>query len=317
MDARYSRIIHLLYVLVAASAVFVFAHWPALTNPYITDDDVRQQIFWMQQWRDPELYQNDLLTEYAKNYVPWGVQAIYAAAAPFINPVQFTKILTGFLFVVTAGFLFGIGLQFRDDLTPIFIACTFCAMGGFMYKISGGLAQSFAFPLLAAYLFFLGRNNLVVSAAVILLESLLNPYIFLLCAVTQGFFLTYNVGKMIAPFLPGHALSTCHSATPPVCSRREIPRASQSGFYSSLVGELRASPMPPWTIIVSVVLVLAGCVLILLKYVFYSPLEFGSPVTWADMVGKIDTHLPAATNLCLFHLCSMSTFVCGSLICRS
>ncbi|MGO9571603.1 MAG: hypothetical protein ACLP5H_29105, partial [Desulfomonilaceae bacterium] len=47
MPTRFSRTIHLLYVLVAASAVYVFAHWPALTNPYVINDDVRQQIFWM------------------------------------------------------------------------------------------------------------------------------------------------------------------------------------------------------------------------------------------------------------------------------
>jgi hypothetical protein len=52
MPTHFSRTIHLLYVLVAASAVYVFAHWPALTNPYVINDDVRQQIFWMQQWVD-------------------------------------------------------------------------------------------------------------------------------------------------------------------------------------------------------------------------------------------------------------------------
>ena len=74
MFTRGSRTTHLLYVLFAALAVYVIAHWPALTNPYVINDDVRQQIFWMQQWIDPDLYQNDFLTEYAKNYVQWGVQ---------------------------------------------------------------------------------------------------------------------------------------------------------------------------------------------------------------------------------------------------
>ena len=286
MPTRFSRTIHLLYVLVAASAVYVFAHWPALTNPYVINDDVRQQIFWMQQWVDPELYQNDLLTEYAKNYVPWGVQAIYAAVAPLINPVQFTKILAGLLFVITAGFLFGMGLQFRDDLTPIFIGCTFCFMGGFMDKISGGLSQSFGFPLLAAYLFFLGRSNLVAAGAVIFLQSLLNPYIFLLCVVTHGMFLAYNIGKIVLPRFGRRSLSAGRSPTSDVSNQRAMPKEDEAGYFSSIMRELRASSLEPLTILASGLLVTAGCVLVLLKYALYSPSEFGALVTWADMVGK-------------------------------
>ena len=53
---------YLLYALVGALGVFVFSQWSALTNPYVVMDDVRQQTYWMQKWRDPELFQNDLLT---------------------------------------------------------------------------------------------------------------------------------------------------------------------------------------------------------------------------------------------------------------
>ncbi len=288
MPTRFSRTVHLIYVLVAASAVYIFAHWPALTNPYVINDDVRQQIFWMQQWVDPELYQNDLLTEYAKNYVPWGVQAIYAAAAPLINPVQFTKILTGLLFVITAGFLFGMGLQFRDDLTPIFIGCTFCFMGHFMSKISGGLSQSFAFPLLTAYLFFLGRNNLIGAGILVFLASLFNPYIFLLCLVTYWIFMAYNLGKIIVPWSRscGYFIASSQLATAP--AQGDMQNAKEGGFFSSLMCELRASSIPPPTIAFSGLLVMAGCVLILLKYAFYSPPEFGPLVTWGDMVGKLE-----------------------------
>jgi hypothetical protein len=288
MPTRFGRTIHLVYVLVAASTVYVFAHWPALTNPYVINDDVRQQIFWMQQWVDPELYQNDLLTEYAKNYVPWGVQAIYEAAAPVINPVQFSKILTGLLFVITAGFIFGMGLQFRDDLTPVFIGCTFCLMGGFMDKISGGLSQSFGFPLLAAYLYFLGRNSLVAAGAVIFLLSLLNPYIFLLCLVTHGMFLAYNIGRIVLSRSRDSRLSSDCFPMSDLSTERAGPNRNQTSFVSGIMSELCASAMKPLTILASVILVIAGCALLLLKYAFYSPFEFGALVTWGDMVGKIE-----------------------------
>ncbi len=56
MGQPVSRTVELLYVLVATLAVYLVAHWHTLTNPYVLNDDVRQQIFWMQQWLDPELY---------------------------------------------------------------------------------------------------------------------------------------------------------------------------------------------------------------------------------------------------------------------
>ncbi|MGB6064752.1 MAG: hypothetical protein WBG50_08070 [Desulfomonilaceae bacterium] len=288
MHGNFSRTIHLLYVLLAASAVYACAHWPALTNPYVTNDDVRQQIFWMQQWRDPELYRNDLLTAYAKNYVPWGVQGIYRAAAPFINPVQFTKVLTGLLFVITAGLLYGIGLQFHDDLTAVFIGCTFCIMGHSMSKISGGLSQSFAFPLLAAYLFFLGRNNLIGAGILVLLQSVLNPYIFLLCFVTYGVFLVYNIGKIVLPWLPDHGYYISSPQWVVASSRKAIPNVQKVGFFSNLISGLRASSIPPVSVVLSGLLVMAGCILILLKYAVYSPHEFGPLVTWGEMLGKLE-----------------------------
>ncbi len=183
---------YLLYALVGALGVYVFSQWPALTNPYVVMDDVRQQTYWMQKWRDPELFQNDLLSEYAQNYVSWGVQAIYALATPFIDPLQFGKILSGILYLVTAGFLFGLGMRFRDDLTPVFVVCVFCFFGDFMERIAGGIPQSFGYPLLAAYLYFLSGNNLVGAGVALLLASVFIPYVFMLCLVTHGLYLIHN-----------------------------------------------------------------------------------------------------------------------------
>ncbi len=126
---------YLLYALLGALGVFVYSQWSALTNPYVIMDDVRQQTYWMQKWRDPELFQNDLLSEYAQNYVSWGVQAIYALTAPFIDPLQFGKILSGILYLLTAGFLFGLGSRFRDELRP-FLSCAFSAFSAISWNAS-------------------------------------------------------------------------------------------------------------------------------------------------------------------------------------
>ncbi len=253
------RTIHFVYAMVATAAVFVFAHWDGLTNPYIIRDDVRQQAFWMQQWQDPGLYQDDLLTEYAKNYVPWGIKAIFRTGALVMNPVQFSKVITAVLFLLTAAFLFGLGTAFRDELVPVFVVCVYLFFGAFMRKISGGLSQSFAFPCLAAYLFFLSRNMLVGTSAVILFVSFVNPYTFLLCLGTQCvYFVTHRYGKAVVA-----RLGLTGRLPEPECYRFE-----SRDFRVGLL------------------LIAAGCAVMALQYGMTDSTAFGRLINWSDMIGK-------------------------------
>ncbi len=261
MESKDSPLLHLLYVLAAAVAVFLFAHWDGLVNEYVIKDDVRQQVFWMQQWQDPELYQDDLLARHASNYVPRGVKAVYYAGSLVMNPVQFSKVVAGFLFVISAGFLFGLGKQFRDELTAVMIVCVFFFFGGFMRKISGGLSQGFAFPLLIAYLFFLARKSLGWASVVILIQSFLNPYIFMLCAVTQTIYLSHNYGRSLLDLMRGRGFQT-HANHAPAAS----------------LGRLVFLHVP----------VLLGVLVMAIEYLLFKSADMGDLVTAADMAGKIE-----------------------------
>ena len=209
---------------------------------------MRQQIYWMQKWSDPELFTDDLLTEYAMNYVPWGVKAIYFATHSLINPLQFSSILSGILFVLTAGFLFGLALRLGDQLTSVLTVCLYCFLGHFMENITCGVSRSFAYPLLAAYLFFLSAKNLIGTGTVILLASVLNPYIFLLCLVTQALFLIHHYWP--ARFANG--------------------------------------PLGHSSVVISILLAGSGCFFFLLRYFFFSTNTFGTLVTPGDMIGHAE-----------------------------
>src|SRR5208337_393535 len=113
MQSNEKRIPHTLFVAAAAMVVYMIAHWQGFRSPFVINDDVRQQIFWMQQWREPNLYPNDLLAGYARDYVSWGVIAIYRAASVFMDPLQFTKVLTGILFVLSALLIYCLCLELR------------------------------------------------------------------------------------------------------------------------------------------------------------------------------------------------------------
>jgi hypothetical protein len=147
-------------------------------------------------------------------------------------------------------------------MAALFVVCAFFFFSTFMRKISGGLSQSFAFPLLAAYLFFLARENLWGCALVILLESIINPYIFLLCLATHFIFLVTNYSAPVIAYFHYRALAT----------------AVRGGTIVRLI-------------LVNVPVAVGGA-LVILKYIYLKPSEFGNIVTWATMADKIEyTHV--------------------------
>jgi hypothetical protein len=171
-----------LAVALMSGVVFILAHFPALTNPFIINDDVRQQLFWMQQWQDPALFQGDFLTSYARHYVTWGVKALYWVASWFMAPLYFAKILPGFLFVFLAVCLFKIGTRLSNRRLGGMMVAVYWLMPFFLHNLAGGLARAFAAPLLA--LFWLGwqEERPWVMGTALLLQALFIPYIFLVAA---------------------------------------------------------------------------------------------------------------------------------------
>ena len=294
-----SILLYYLYVVATAVFVFVVAHWDALTSPYVINDDVRQQVYWMQSWLDPELYRNDLLTEYAKNYVPWGVQAVYAATAVLVEPLYFSKILTGILFVSTACLLFALGLGLGDRLTAVLIVCVYFLFGAFLSQMSGGLSRGFVYPLLIAHVLLLDRGMIVAASAVVVLESVLNPYIFLVSLCTQGLFVAHHNGRSMVNellFRISRFEMALHSSSPEADESpnrearlhpgsRSLPERIGSGKRD---GHDPSKKIPTLRLWASCALVTVASALIALKYVILKSPEFGSVVTKAQMGGRIE-----------------------------
>jgi hypothetical protein len=193
-------------VALISGVIFVLAHLPALTNRFIINDDVRQQLYWMQQWQDPALFPGDFLTGYARAYVSWGVKALYWLASWWVPPLVFSKLLPGFLFVFLAVCLFKIGTRLADHCLGWTMAACFWLMPFFLDNLAGGLARAFAAPLLA--LFWLGwqsRRPWVMGGA-LLLQALFIPYIFLVAAPAAVLaWLLARLGRDDPPPFPAQA----------------------------------------------------------------------------------------------------------------
>ncbi len=193
-------------VALMSGVVFILAHLPALTNPFIINDDVRQQLFWMQQWQDPALFRGDFLTAYARHYVPWGVQALYWVASWFMAPLYFAKVLPGVLFVFLAVCLFKIGTSLSDRRLGWMMVAVSWLMPFFLDNLAGGLARAFAAPLLA--FFWLGWQDKRpwFMGAALLLQALFIPYIFIVSALaTLLAWLLARLGKDSPPPFPVHS----------------------------------------------------------------------------------------------------------------
>lgn len=187
MTARYKPSFGVLpwFAIACLSAVvFGIAHRHAFLSAYVINDDVRQQIFWMARWLDPRLYPQDLLSTYANVYVPPGVKALYYLAAKGFgcDPILFSKLLSGLLFVVLAVALCGIGLALEGPTLGLACAAMVWLMPFFLKNISGGLSRSFAAPMLALFVWAWIRRRGVAMGLVLLLEALCIPYMALLCA---------------------------------------------------------------------------------------------------------------------------------------
>jgi len=230
-------------VAVLSLAVFLFAHWQGFVNPYAINDDVRQQVYWMQRYADRDLYPKTLLNDYAEAYVTIGVNLCYEAAswvgarlgafgdsgvsdksgeapgsgvsgspgssgaAPargasatqpgslssvspaspsaertvlFFNPVQFTKVLSGILFLCQCLAMFALGHVFGGRPQAWALAAMAWLMPFFLENISGGLARAFASPLLALIALALLRRR-PGSFSTLALGGCI-PYIYLPCA---------------------------------------------------------------------------------------------------------------------------------------
>ena len=173
-----------LWALGLSLLVFLMAHGGRLFTPLAINDDVRQQLFWMQRWLDPQLYPPSLLNEYAQAYVSPGVKALYRAASLFAAPLAFSKILAGLLFLAQCLLVRSIGLRLGGRAMSWACLAMVWLMPFFIDNISGGLARAFASPLLALYTLLALSGGWALFA--VLPQGLFIPYVALPCCLASG-----------------------------------------------------------------------------------------------------------------------------------
>lgn len=178
----------LLALLAVAVWLWAAKYHPFLAAPRIIDDDARQHVYWTYRFQDPELFRDDLLTRFISSpqIAPLGYQALYAVAARLMDPLLFSQVLSLFLLLLAAAWLFQIGQRLGGVQGGTCVVLLFLPY--FLYSSSGGLPKSFGFPLLFGAIALALRGAFGALAGMLVVQSVCYPPILLnsvaLAAVT-------------------------------------------------------------------------------------------------------------------------------------
>lgn len=176
------------WVVLIALAIAINSQFAALVSKYVINGDVLQSLYWMQQFRDHELFTNDLLTEYAKHYhAPWGFLLLYRTLSIAIDPLAISKTLPIILFVITSVYVFKLVQRFTNTYTGLLCTSLFMVVPIFLGAMVGGHPRAFGFPFLIIFLYYLIGREHVKACLLLVLQALFYPMIFFLGALTYVF----------------------------------------------------------------------------------------------------------------------------------
>ncbi|MGK7893570.1 MAG: hypothetical protein AB4372_08085, partial [Xenococcus sp. (in: cyanobacteria)] len=156
----------------------------AFQDLYTIQDDARQHIFWMQQFRDNTLFNDDLIADYFKSVVPEGFKILYE----FVNSLGidiffFNKISPLLIGLVTTIYCFRVCFAIFPVPFASFLSTLLLNQNLWMLDdLSSGTPRAFIYPLLLAFIYYLLRNDLWLCLLTIILQGLFYPQTVLISA---------------------------------------------------------------------------------------------------------------------------------------
>ena len=149
----------------------------AFSSAYVIQDDVRQHVFWMQRFLDPQLFHKDWIADYYQAAAPVGYSTLYRLFATIgIDPILLSKLLPIILGIVTTVYAFGFCLQILPVPAAGFI---FTLLLNYMLWGGGilvtAISRAFFWPFFFAFLYYLLRRSLLPCLIAIALQGLFYP----------------------------------------------------------------------------------------------------------------------------------------------
>jgi len=156
--------------------------YKVFSQPYITNDDARQHVFWMHRFVDSTLFPNDFIADYFQAVAPIGYKALYQGLAAIgIAPLLANKVLPPILLLITAALSFGVCWQIFPVPIAAFFASTLLSQNLLLTDdVLSGTPRAFAYPLLLGFLFFWLRRSLLLTVICVALLGVFYPQVMLI-----------------------------------------------------------------------------------------------------------------------------------------
>jgi hypothetical protein len=171
------------YLSVLTAIVFSFSGLKiAFQSSYTLQDDARQYIFWMQQFRDNALFQNDLIANYFKSVTPVGFSGLYRLISSLgIDVFLFNKISILLIGLATTVYCFKVCYLLFPIPFAGFVSCLLLNQNLWMVDdLSSGTPRAFIYVLLLAFIYYLLRRNLILYLLTLVLQGLFYPQAILI-----------------------------------------------------------------------------------------------------------------------------------------
>jgi len=144
-------------------------------DPYIFNDDARQQIYPLFRYADSSLFPNDYIADYYLACLPLGFRALYALSAPLLDPAVSSKAVTYLMLLLTVTGLGAAANKLGGKAAAWGAMALTLGASLYLDRMGGGLPRAFAFPILAWALVALSYGRMKWLAVLVWLGAAFYP----------------------------------------------------------------------------------------------------------------------------------------------
>ncbi|MGF1490925.1 MAG: hypothetical protein ACFBSC_00400 [Microcoleaceae cyanobacterium] len=154
----------------------------AFDGEYVVQDDARKHIFWMRRWLNPELFQQDLISDFFQSIQPIGLKAVYGGFAQLgVDPMLTNRCFPLLIGMVMSIYCFCICFELFPLPIAGFITTLLLNQSFWMRDtITAAVASSFAYPLFFGFLYYWLNQSYSLCLLFLTLEGLFYPPVTLL-----------------------------------------------------------------------------------------------------------------------------------------
>src|SRR4051794_14286941 len=169
---------------------------PALTNPLVVHDDVRQHVFWVPRLHDPALFAGDWIADYYESQAPAGYRAVYWIVTLATDAVQASKLLPLGLTVILTVAMFWLGMALWRRVDAAALSAVLLVWSAWQYDdVASATPRAYVLPLLAIQLAALAAGRWRLALLVLPVQAVFYPLGCPLAVVTMGMWALWRAAE--------------------------------------------------------------------------------------------------------------------------